>query len=187
MRSLRIIVLASLASCALLVQSQKRPAVFGTSNDVSAAPGDQLLLDHIARLPNFDAYVDTSVITFPLDRAGELLELFRIAKSTRNSTLRHVSPVVRLYSAYHLMLTRPAAAGQLAALLTDGTRVNVASFGERLEPTSVRATTAALLCARQSEPAVAKLLSRVSLDVRMLAVWPQIYACLHENALATHL
>lgn len=170
------VTLVALAAAA--AGAQRRAPRLGTSADMSTAPDDRDLLDRVGRWPDFDAYVGSHTVTFPVTRGGDLLELFRVADATQDLTLRHVSPVVRLYSASHLLRERPAFAGRLASLLADDAPVARAAFGDRVEATSVRNVIVELLCAHSGELSAMSVLRAAAKDPRLLAVWSRARACL---------
>lgn len=182
MSSVRLFIYCTAVILAVLWAGQARAPKFGASADISIAPGDQELLDRVGTWPDFDAYVDHDVITFPLARGGDLLELFRIADATGDRTLSHVSPVIRAYSAFHLMRTRPERAQKLARLLDDDAPVTRTDFGETVGKTRVRDVVLDLLCKRQDETQIRQLLRKTARDLKRLASWTKIRACLDDAA-----
>lgn len=170
------------AACLWAVQAPG-PELHGSAW-VSAASDDQALLATVAAYPDFDSYVrregDAMVMTLPLARGAELLELARVSSASRYRTLTHDSPVVRAYAAMQLLMRHPAKAARLRPLLGDGATLARAEFGDRTSPapTTVAHTVVDMLCAAAQEPAVQTLLADVARDLRYLRVWSRVHACI---------
>lgn len=143
---------------------------------------DREILATVAAYPDFDAYVRReqagTIMTLPLARGADLLELGRVTTANRFRTLWHESPVVRAYAAFQLIKQAPERVKALRPLLADGTELVRAEFGEAATSATVATVVLDMLCAAANEPAALALLKDVRRDPRLLRIWPKTFECL---------
>jgi hypothetical protein len=166
-------------ACAGLLRLQQRPPHLRATADVARREGDREAIDRVAALPRVGIVALPGRLGLDLADGADLLELFAVLDSTRFAALEHESPVVRAYSAFHLVRTAPESIARLRPLLGDHDRVSVGAFDDTPAQRSVGDVVVDLLCAKASDSETAKaFLAAASTDWHLLAVRGRIKDCL---------